>query len=57
MPVCFDHEATIMKGKRDMKKFALAALVLVLMLACCAGVAEETAAALNVGDHFIIVAS
>lgn len=37
-----------------MKKFAFAALALVLMLACCAGIAEETAAALNVGDHFIL---
>lgn len=37
-----------------MKKFALAALALMLMLACCAGVAEENAAVLNVGDHFIL---
>ena len=35
-----------------MKKFAFAALALVVLLACCAGVAEN--AALNVGDHFFL---
>ena len=37
-----------------MKKFVFAALALVMMLACCAGAAEQTAAALNVGDHFVL---
>ena len=41
-----------MKGKKHMKKFAFAALALVMLLACCAGVAEN--AALNVGDHFFL---
>ena len=35
-----------------MKKFSFAALALVMLLACCAGVAEN--AALNVGDHFFL---
>lgn len=37
-----------------MKKFALAMLAVVMMCACGVVFAEETAAALNVGDYFVL---